>query len=126
MKLELVDMSNYDDDDSGDTRFKRRVFESNQMVAIENEMCPAGSTSIPFTFQMPNRVNLPQSFYFAERWGDFRCKLRYFFKAQLVPVSLLVVDNEWGKSKVRDRQRVHYSPVRPVVCDPQFNVLVPF
>ena len=119
-------MSNYDDDDSGDTRFKRRVFESNQMVAIENEMCPAGSTSIPFTFQMPNRVNLPQSFYFAERWGDFRCKLRYFFKAQLVPVSLLVVDNEWGKSKVRDRQRVHYSPVRPVVCDPQFNVLVPF
>ena len=79
---------------------------------------------MPFSFQVP--ADLPQSLYFNERWAEFRCKLRYFFKAQLVPVSQDLLNNEWGKCKVRDRQRVHISPVRPIVNDPQFNIVVPF
>lgn len=96
------------------------------MINLENNIVNAGSTSVPFSFHIPDNVNLPQSFYFAERWAEFRCKLRYFFKAQLVPVSVDLLNNEWGKCKVRDRQRVHICPVRPVVNDPQFNVVVPF
>lgn len=71
-------------------------------------------------------ADLAQSVYFVERWAEFRCKLRYFFKAQIVPISTEMLNNEWGKSKVRDRQRVHISPVRPIVNDPQFNITVPF
>ena len=71
-------------------------------------------------------ADLPQSFYFVERWAELRCKLRYFFKAQLVPVNTDLLNNEYGKCKVRDRQRIHVSPVRPIVNDPQFNVTVPF
>ena len=66
------------------------------MIALEEEICPAGKTVIPFTYQLPNSINLPQSFFFAERKGDFRCKLRYFFKAQLVPVSTLLLNNKCG------------------------------
>lgn len=43
-----------------------------------------------------------------------------------MPVSVDLLNNEWGKCKVRDRQRVSISPVRPFVNDPQFNVMVPF
>lgn len=43
-----------------------------------------------------------------------------------MPVSPDLLNNEWGKCKVRDRQRVHVSPVRPIVNDPQFNISVPF
>ncbi len=43
-----------------------------------------------------------------------------------MPVSTELLNNEWGKCKVRDRQRVSISPVRPFVNDPQFNVVVPF
>ena len=38
-----------------------------------------GEQQIPFNFAVP--ADLPQSFYFVERWAEFRCKLRYFFKA---------------------------------------------
>ena len=64
--------------------------------------------------------------YFVEKWAELRCKLRYFFKAQIVPVNVDMLNNEYGKSKIRDRQRVHISPVRPIVNDPQFNITVPF
>lgn len=71
-------------------------------------------------------ADLPQTLYFAERWAEMRVKLRYFFKAQLVPVQTDLLNNAWGKCKLRDRQRVHVSPIRPIVNDPQFNVVVPF
>lgn len=71
-------------------------------------------------------ADLPQTVYFNERWAELRVKLRYFFKVQLVPVSPDLLNNEYGKCKVRDRQRIHISPVRPIVNDPQFNISVPF
>ena len=130
LKLELIDSSKEVDYGDKGQRYphiwKRRVWELNQMIDLAENVCPAGQTSIPFSFHIPDSVNLPQSFYFAERWAEFRCKLRYFFKAQLVPVNTDLLNNEWGKCKVRDRQRVHICPVRPVVNDPQFNVVVPF
>ena len=55
-----------------------------------------------------------------------RLKLRYFFKAQIIPVSHDLINNGWGKSKIRARERVHVSPVRPIVNDPCFNVAIPF
>ena len=78
----------------------------------------------PFQFDVP--ADLPQSLIFNERWAEARMKLRYFFKAQLIPVNPELINNAWGKSQIRDRQRVNISPVRPIVNDPQFNVAVPF
>ena len=43
-----------------------------------------------------------------------------------MPVQTDFLNNEYGKSQLRDRQRVHVCPVRPIVNDPQFNVVVPF
>ena len=43
-----------------------------------------------------------------------------------MPVNTELLNNAWGKSQIRDRQRVHISPVQPIVNDPQFNVMVPF
>ena len=94
------------------------------LTCFPKNVCPLGRTSIPFCFQVP--ADLPQSLYFAERWAELRVKVRYFFKAQLVPVSTELLNDEWGKSQVRDRQRVQISPVRPIVNDPQFNVTIPF
>ena len=37
-----------------------------------------------------------------------------------------LLNTYYGKSQLRDRQRVHVCPVRPLVHDPQFNVVVPF
>ena len=87
-------------------------------------MCPLGHTQVQFQFVPP--ADLPQTFYFAERWAEVRAKLRWFFKAQLVVVDTELLNNAWGKSQIRDRQRVHISPVQPIVNDPQFNVAVPF
>lgn len=78
----------------------------------------------PFQFDVP--ADLPQSLIFNERWAEARMKLRYFLKAQLIPVNPELINNAWGKSQIRDRQRVNISPVRPIVNDPQFNIAVPF
>ena len=43
----------------------------------------------------------------------------------MVPVQTDLINNEYGKCKLRDRQRVHISPVRPIVNDPQFNIVTP-
>ena len=86
------------------------------LVNLNGNMLPHGHSSYPFQFAV--QPDLPQSLYFVERWAKLRCKLRYFFKAQLVPVSVDLLNNNWGKCKVRDRQRVHISPVRPIVNDP--------
>lgn len=122
LKLELIDSSKEVDYGDKGQRYphiwKRRVWEHSVMINLDNNICAAGATSIPFSFNVPDNVNLPQSFYFAERYAEFRCKLRYFFKAQLVPVDTALLINEWGKCKVRDRQRVHICPVRPTVNDP--------
>ena len=63
-------------------------------------------------------ADLPQSLYFGQRYDDFRAKIRYFLKAQVVPVSFELVCDEYGKSKLRDRQRVSISPKQPIVYDP--------
>ena len=129
LKLELVDMSKeVDHGDKGqryEHKWKRRSWEKNIMLhCFDGNICNAGHTQIPFSFDVP--ADLPQSLYFAERWAELRCKLRYFFKAQIVPVSKDMLNNEWGKSKIRDRQRVHICPVRPIVNDPHFDLTVPF
>ena len=43
-----------------------------------------------------------------------------------MPISTDIIINQWGKSKVRARERIHVSPVRPIVNDPCFNTLVTF
>ena len=42
-----------------------------------------------------------------------------------MPISIDLVDDEWGSCEVGDRQRVHISPARPVITDPKFNQVVP-
>jgi len=59
-------------------------------------LCPLGATQLQFSFTPP--ADLPQTFYFAERWAELRCKLRWFFKAQIVPVDTELINNAWGKS----------------------------
>ena len=83
-----------------------------------------GTHTIPFIFHVP--ADLPQSLYFAERWAELDCHLSYFFKAQIVPVQTDLLNNEWGKCKLRDRQRIHVSPVSPIVNDPSFNCKILF
>ncbi len=129
LKLELIDSSKEVDYGDKGQRYphivKRRSWEKTELMqCFPGNVCAVGQQSIPFKFQVP--ADLPQSLYFAERWAEFRCKIRYFFKAQIVPVSTELLNNEWGKCKVRDRQRVSISPVRPLINDPQFNVMVPF
>lgn len=121
VKLELIDSSKEVDYGDKGQRYphiwKRRVWERVVMIhKFDNSLLPLGQSSYPFSFQVP--ADLPQTLYFAERWAEFRCKLRYFFKASLVPVETDLLNNEWGKCKLRDRQRVHVSPARPIVHDP--------
>jgi hypothetical protein len=128
VKLELIDSSKeVDHGDKGQRyvhKWLRRVFEKCEYVhTFDNSLMNFGQSSYPFRFEVP--ADLPQTIYFAERWAELRCKLRYFFKAQLVPVQTDLLNNEWGKCKLRDRQRVHISPVRPIVNDPHFNIAVP-
>ena len=69
--------------------------------------------------------DLPQSLYFAAEQGKVRCKLQYYFKVQLVPISVDLVNDGDGKCKVRDRMRVLVSPVEPLVAAPIENSTVP-
>ena len=129
LKLELVDMSKEVDYGDKGQRYphiwKRRVWEKRVMVHnFENNLCNFGASSFPFQFDVP--ADLPQSLIFCERWAEARFKLRYFLKAQLVPVNVEMTNNEWGKCKLRDRQRVAISPVRPIVNDPKFQVPTDF
>ena len=71
-------------------------------------------------------ADLVQSMYFTNSFRVFRAKLNYFLKAQIVPVNTDMINNGWGKCKVRDRQRIHISPVRPIVSDPQYNIPIQF
>ena len=129
LKLELLDQSHEVDYGDKGQRYphiwKRRVWEKTFLaINFQDNICPMGESSYPFQFDVP--ADLPQNVYFNERMSEVRMKLRYFFKAQLVPVNPELLNNAWGKSQIRDRQRVSISPVRPIVNDPQFNVVVPF
>ena len=89
LKLELIDMSKEVDYGDKGQRYphiwKRRVWEKRVMIHnFDNNLCNFGQSSYPFQMDVP--ADLPQSFYFAERWAELRLKLRYFLKAQLVPV----------------------------------------
>ena len=42
-----------------------------------------------------------------------------------MPISTDLVDGGMGQCEVRDRERVHISPARPVINNPQFNQVVP-
>jgi len=94
------------------------------LYCFQNNLMNYGTHVIPFIFHVP--TDLPQSLYFAERWAELDCHLSYFFKAQIVPVQTDLLNNEWGKCKLRDRQRVHVSPVSPIVNDPTFNCKILF
>ena len=54
----------------------------------------------------------------------FRAKIKYFFKVQVVPVSTDMLCNEDGKSKIRARERILYSPIRPIVTDPLSDIIL--
>ena len=104
---------------------KLRAWEKGQFLScFEQNLCPLGHTQVQFQFVPP--ADLPQTCYLAMRWKEIRAKLRWFFKAQLVPIDTELLNNGWGKSQIRDRQRIHVSPVQPIVNDPQFNLVVPF
>ena len=77
--------------------WKRRVWEKTEIIHnYGDNICPLGSTSYPFQFQVP--ADLPQSLYFNQRMSEVRMKLRYFLKAQLIPVSPDLLNNAYGKS----------------------------
>ena len=105
VKLELKDVSVNADRDTKNERdmhLTRVGWEHSELIVqFPDAICPAGDTQLPFTFQVP--ANLPQSMYVAERFNGTRFKLKYFFKAQLVPVNPDLLNNDWGKCKLRDR-----------------------
>lgn len=85
-----------------------------------DRILPAGASSYMVKMEVP--VEMPQTRYTRTKEACHR-KLRYFFKAQLVPIEISMVNNGHGKSKLRDRQRVHISPACPIVTEPKFNVV---
>jgi hypothetical protein len=67
MKLELIDMSKEVDYGDKGQRYphiwKRRVWEKTEIIHnYGDNICPLGSSSYPFQFQVP--ADLPQSLYF--------------------------------------------------------------
>lgn len=106
-------------------RFKRKAWDKSVMVAaFEGNIIHAGEHSYPFTFEVP--ADLPQSLYYSEVGCEYYVKLRYTLRAQIVPVSTDLLNNEDGRSQLRDHKRVNISPVRPLVNDPQFDIPVSF
>ena len=83
---------------------------------FENNLLPQGDTRCFFNFQIP--PILPQSLQTRETLGSIRAKIKYYFKVQVVPVEIKMLNNEDGKSKIRARERILISPIRPVVTDP--------
>ena len=48
--------------------------------------------------------------------------MKWFLKAQVVPVDTKLLNDEWGKSQLRAKERILISPTRPTVFDPQFDI----
>ena len=47
---------------------------------------------------------MPQSLYYSQKdFEQIYCKFKWFFKAQIVPVSTELVSDAYGKSMLRDR-----------------------
>ena len=62
------------------------------IVSFDGNTIPFGKSQYPFSFHIPPET--PMDTYFRET--DFWVKLRYFFKAQIVPVSLdLICDDDF-------------------------------
>ena len=127
MKLCLTDMSKKIDHGDKGQRYvsekKLKAFEKAITVAeFENNIVPFGETVIPFTFEVPH--DLPQSMHYFHSNYELYLRLKYFIKAQVVPVDTNLLNNEWGKSQLRDRQRILISPSRPIVQEPQFNCVM--
>jgi hypothetical protein len=89
---------------------------------FKDNILPFGESAYPFTFMVP--PDLPQSMQTRETDGNYKGKLKYFFKVQVVPVNIDLLNDQNGKSQIRARERILVSPVRPVVTDPQCNVPV--
>jgi hypothetical protein len=90
---------------------------------FDNKIVPLGESTYPFTVQIP--AIIAQSMQTRETWGYYRAKIKYFLKLQLVPISTDLLNNEDGKCKIRARERILVSPLRPIVTDPQQNILHP-
>ena len=43
-----------------------------------------------------------------------------------MPIDSSLVSDQDGKSLLRARYKIHVAPVRPIVNDPCFNVVIPF
>ena len=93
----------------------------NKMVVnFSDNIIPFGKSQYPFSFQIP--PDLPMDVYFRET--DFWIKLRYFLKAQIVPVSLDLICDDDFESKLRAEEMVLISPAKPVIVNPQKQVSV--
>ena len=113
MKLELIDMcKKIDHGDKGQTyesEKKTRAFQKCITVAnFENNILPMGETAIPFSMEVPH--DAPQSSHYYHSGYEFFARLKWFLKAQVVPVDVKLLNDEWGKSQLRAKERILISP----------------
>ena len=125
MKLELIDMcKKYDHGDKGqryDHTKKLRAFQKCITVAnFDNNILPMGETSLPFCMEVPH--DAPQSSHYYQSTCELFARMKWFLKAQVVPVDTKLLNDEWGKSQLRVKERILISPTRPTVVDPQFDI----
>ena len=88
-------------------------------------LCPSGITSCFVSLDLSNEAaGMPRSL----QVGSNRtyCRLIYQLKAQLVPVDTSLVVDEDGKSMLRARKEIIFSPALSVAAAPIFNTQIEF
>ena len=90
------------------------------LCEFDNNIIPFGETAVPFSFDVPHDV--VQSLHYYNGNNELYARIKYFIKAQVTPVDVSLLNDEYGKSQLRDRVRILCSPTRPVVQNPQFNL----
>ena len=86
--------------------------------------CPAGASSFPVSIDLSSDAGMPSSVQVGI--GMMYCRLIYQLKAQLVPVDRSLVVDEDGKSMLRAREAIIYSPHISIAAAPIFNTQLEF
>jgi hypothetical protein len=90
------------------------------LCEFDNNIIPFGETAVPFSFEIPHDV--VQSLHYYHGNYELYARVKYLLKAQVTPVDVSLLVDEYGKSQLRDSHRILLSPTRPIVQNPQFDI----
>ena len=87
-------------------------------------LCPTGITSVFVSLDLANEAGMPRSVQVGH--NALYCRLIYQLKAHLVPVDASLVVDEDGKSMLRAREEIIFSPVLSIAAAPVYNTQIEF